>query len=164
MNIIRSQENIMQPLIIQTPSTGLGMMEVTLFRKGVLRPMSFKVETVEQENLHEGCILLVQIYGTIRHMMMKLIEVIKYWQGRAILEEVSKHVDEDFESKQHPNDNERKYLQSNNKETEPVENDIPAEIIVSENIAPVETISDEKYDIEMQRLLRIMLCFSILGY
>ena len=59
MNKIRSQENIMQPLIIQTPSTGLGMMEVTLFQKGVLRPMSFKVETVEQENIHGGCLLLV---------------------------------------------------------------------------------------------------------
>ena len=78
MNKIRSQENSMQPLIIQTPSTGLGMMEVTLFQKGVLCPMLFKVETVEQENLHGGCLLLVQICGTIRHMMMKLLEVIKY--------------------------------------------------------------------------------------
>ena len=30
-----------------------------------------------------------------------------------------------------------------------------------ENFVPTETISDEKEDIEMQRLLRIMLCFFL---
>ena len=151
----------MQPLITQTSSTGLGIMEVILFQKGVLRPMSFKVETVEQENLHGGCLLLVQICGTIRHMMIKLLEVIKYWQGRAILEEVSEHVNEDFESKQRPNDNECKDLQSDDKETEPVQDDALVETFVAENIVPTEEISDEKEDIEMQRLLRILLCFFL---
>ena len=36
------------------------------------------------------------------------------------LEEVSDHANEEFESKQHLSDNESKYLQSDNKETEPI--------------------------------------------
>ena len=52
------------------------------------------------------------------------------------LEEVSNHANEDFESKQHLNDNESKNLQSDIKEAEPVE-----------NVVPVETISDEKENI-----------------
>ena len=151
----------MQPLIIQTPSTRLGMMEVTLFQKGVLRLMSFKVESVQQENIHGGCLLLVQICGTIRHMMMKLLEVIKYWQGRAILEEISEPAKEYYESKQHLVDSEIKYLQSDDKETEPIQDDAPAETFVPENIVPTEEISNEKEDIEMQRLLRILLCFFL---
>ena len=136
-------------------------MEVTLFQKGVLRPVSFKVERVEQENIHGGCLLLVYICGTIRHTMMKLLEVIKYWQGKAILEEISEPAKEDCESKQHPVESENKDLQFIHKETQPVQNDTPVETFVAENIVPVEEISDKKVDIEMQRLLRILLCFFL---
>ena len=87
------------------------------------------------------------------------------------MEEVSEPVKEDCESKQHLNDIESKDLQSDNKETKLVQDDAPAEtfvaendvwveIIVARNIAPTKTISDENEDIEMQRLLRIMLYFS----
>ena len=79
------------------------------------------------------------------------------------LEEVAEPAKEDCESKQHLNDIESKDLQSDNKETDPVQNDVPVETFVAENIVPTERISDEKEDIEMQRLLRIMLCFSCFG-
>ena len=46
------------------------------------------------------------------------------------MEEVSDRANEDFESKQHLNDIESRDLHSDNKETEPVENDVQAEIIV----------------------------------
>ena len=54
------------------------------------------------------------------------------------LEEVAEPANEDFESKQHPNDNESKDLQSDDKETESVQDDAPAETFVSENIVPAE--------------------------
>ena len=95
--------------------------------------------------------------------MMKLLEVIKYWQGRAVLEEISEPAKEDCESKQHPVDSENKDLQFIHKETQLVQNDTPEETFVAENIVPVEEISDEKEDIQMQRLLRILLCFSCFG-
>ena len=49
------------------------------------------------------------------------------------------------------------------KETELVQDDAPAETFVSEKIVLAEEMSDEKEDIEMQRLLRILLCFSCFG-
>ena len=72
-------------------------------------------------------------------------------EDRIKLEEVSDHANEDFESRQHLNDIESKDLQSDNKETEPLENDVPAETIVDEKIVPAEKISGEKEDIEVQR-------------
>ena len=48
-------------------------------------------------------------------------------------------------------------------ETEPFQNDGPVETFVAKKIAPTETISDEKEDIEMQRLLRILRYFSCFG-
>ena len=39
----------------------------------------------------------------------------------------------------------------------------PAETFAAENIVPAEEISDGKEDIEMQRLLRILLYFSCFG-
>ena len=51
-------------------------------------------------------------------------------------------------------------MQSDNKEIKPIQDDAPAETFVAENIVPTEKISDEKEDIEIQRLLRILLCFS----
>ena len=79
-------------------------------------------------------------------------------------EKVAEPAKEDCESKQHPVDNENKDLQFIHKETQPVQNDTPTETFVAENIVPAEEISDEKEDIEMQRLLRILLCFPVLGY
>ena len=97
-------------------------------------------------------------------MIRKLRQKIKVkYEDNIKLEEVAEPAKEDCESKQHLNDIESKDLQSDNKETEPVQDDALVEIIVAENIAPAETISDEKEDIEMQRLLRIMLCFSCFG-
>ena len=72
-------------------------------------------------------------------------------EDRIKFEEVSDHANEDFESKQHFNDIESKYLQSDNTETELVENDVPAETIVAEKIVPAKKILDEKEDIEVQR-------------
>ena len=73
-------------------------------------------------------------------------------EDRVKLEEVSDHPNENLEFKQQLNDNESKNLQSDIKESKPVE-----------NFVPTDTISDGKEDIEMQRLLRIMLCFSCFG-
>ena len=56
---------------------------------------------------------------------------------------------------------ESKDLESDDKDTEPVQDDEPAETFVAENIVRAEEISDEKEDIEMQRLLRILLCFFL---
>jgi len=72
-------------------------------------------------------------------------------EDRIKFEEVSDHANEYFEYKQHLNDIERKDLQYDNKETKPVENDVPRETIVAEKIVPVEKTSDEKKDIENQR-------------
>ena len=97
-------------------------------------------------------------------MIKKLREKIKVENEDSVkLEEVAEPTNEDFESKQHPNDNESKDLQSDDKETESVHDDAPAETFVAEKIVPGEEISDEKEDIEMQRLLRILLCFSCFG-
>ena len=86
-------------------------------------------------------------------LQRKLVQKVKVKdEDRVELEEVSDHANENFEFKQQINDNERNNLQSDIKEADPVENTVP-----------VETISDEKEDIEMQRLLRIMLCFSRFG-
>ena len=71
-------------------------------------------------------------------------------EDRVELEEVSDHANENFEFKQQLNENESKNLHSDIKESKPIE-----------NVVPVETISDEKEDIEMQRLLRILLCFFL---
>ena len=54
-------------------------------------------------------------------------------------------------------------MQFDNKETETIQDDAPAETFVAENIVHAEEILDEKEDIEMQRLLRILLCFSCFG-
>ena len=67
------------------------------------------------------------------------------------MKEVSNLGNEDFESKRHLNDIERKYLQSDNKETEPIQNDVPAETFVAENIVPVEKISGDEEDIEVKK-------------
>ena len=97
-------------------------------------------------------------------MIRKLRQKIKVENEDSVkLEEVAEPTNEDFESKQHPNYNESKYLQSYDKETEPVQDDAPAETFVAKNIVPAEEISDEKEDNEMQRLLRILLCFSCFG-
>ena len=80
-----------------------------------------------------------------------------------MLEEISEPAKEDCESKQHPVDSENKDLQFIHKETKLVQDDTPAETFVAEKIVPAEEISDEKEDIEMQRLLRILLCFSYFG-
>ena len=54
-------------------------------------------------------------------MIRKLRQKVKVKdEDNVKLKEVSDHVNEDFESKQHPNDNESKDLQSDNKETEPI--------------------------------------------
>ena len=74
-------------------------------------------------------------------MIRKLRQKVKVKDEDMVkLEEVSDHANEDFESKQHLNDNESKNLQSDIKEAKPVE-----------NVVPAETISDEKEDIEVQR-------------
>ena len=73
-------------------------------------------------------------------MIRKLRQKVKVKdEDRVKLEEVSNHANEDFESKQHLNDNESKNLQSDIKEAELVENAVP-----------IETILDEKEDIEVQ--------------
>ena len=66
------------------------------------------------------------------------------------MEEVSEPAKEDCESKQHLNDIESKDLQFDNKETEPIQNDVPAQMIVDEKIVPAEKISGEKEYIELQ--------------
>ena len=47
------------------------------------------------------------------------------------------------------------------KETELVQDDAPAETFIAEKIVLAVEISNEKEDIEMQRLLRILLCFFL---
>ena len=85
-------------------------------------------------------------------MIRKLRQKVKVKDvDRVKLEEVSDHANEYFESRQHLNDIEIKDLQSDNKETKPIENDVPAETNVDEKIVPVEKISGEKEDIEVQR-------------
>ena len=85
-------------------------------------------------------------------MIKKLRKKVKVKdEDRVKLEEVSDHANEDFESKQHLNDNERKNLQSDIKKIEPVENDVPAKTISAEKAVPAKKISDEKEDIEVQR-------------
>ena len=67
-------------------------------------------------------------------MIRKLRKKVKVkGEEKVKLGEFLDHANEDFESKQHLNDNESKNLQSDIKEAEPVENDVPTE-----------TISDEK--------------------
>ena len=67
------------------------------------------------------------------------------------LEEVSNPAEEDFESNQHLNDIESKDLQSDNKETEPVQDDAIAETFVAENIVPAEKISGDEEDTKVQK-------------
>ena len=59
--------------------------------------------------------------------------------------------EEDFESKKYLSGNESKYLQLDNKKTKPIENDVPVETIIDDNIVPADKISGEKEDIEVQR-------------
>ena len=42
-------------------------------------------------------------------------------------------------------------MQSDNKETKPIQNDVPAQTIVDENIVPAEKISGEKEDTKVQK-------------
>ena len=85
-------------------------------------------------------------------MIRKLRQKIKVkYEDNTKLEEVSEPIKEDCESKQHLNDIESKDLQSDNKETEPVQNDVPTHIIVDEKIVHVDKILGEKEDIEIQR-------------
>ena len=85
-------------------------------------------------------------------MIRKLRQKIKVKDEDKIkLEEVSDPAKEDFESKQHINDIESKDLQSDNKETDPVQNDAPAETFVAENIIPAEKISGDEEDTEVEK-------------
>ena len=65
------------------------------------------------------------------------------------LEEVAKPAKEDCESKQHLNDN--KDLQSINKETQPVQDDAPAETFVDENIVLAEKVLGDEEDTKVQK-------------
>ena len=85
-------------------------------------------------------------------LIRKLRQKIKVENEDSVkLEEVAEPANEDFESKQHPNDNERKYLQSDDKETKPIQNDAPAGTFVAEKIVPTEKISGDEEDTEVQK-------------
>ena len=67
------------------------------------------------------------------------------------LEEVAEPTKEDCESKQHPDDSENKDLQFIHKETQPVQNDAPAEIFVDEKIVLTEKVSGDEENTKVQK-------------
>ena len=66
-------------------------------------------------------------------------------------EDVAEPAKEDCESKQHLNDIESKYLQSDNKETKPAQDDAPAETFVAEKIVLEEKVSGDEEDTKVQK-------------
>ena len=85
-------------------------------------------------------------------MTRKLRQKIKVKNEDSVkLEEVAEPAKEDCESKQHINDIDSKYLQSDNKETEPVQDDAPAETFVAKNIVLAENVSGDEEDTKAQK-------------
>ena len=66
------------------------------------------------------------------------------------LEEVAEPAKEDCESKQHPDDSENKNLQFIHRETQPVQNDAPAETFVDENIVLTEKVLGDEENTKVQ--------------
>ena len=84
-------------------------------------------------------------------MIKKLRQKIKVKDEDSIkLEEVLYLTKEYFESKQHLNDIESKDLQSNNNETEPVQDDAQAETFVDDKIVLTEKVSGDEEDTKVQ--------------
>ena len=67
------------------------------------------------------------------------------------LEEFTEPAKEDCESKQHPDDSENKDLQFIHKETQPIQNDTPAETFIDENIALTEKVSADEENTKVQK-------------
>ena len=85
-------------------------------------------------------------------LIRKLRQKIKVENEDSVkLEEVAELANEDFESKQHSNDNESKDLQSDDKETEPVQDDAPAKTFVAENIVHAEKLLGDEEDTKVQK-------------
>ena len=85
-------------------------------------------------------------------MIRKLSQKIKVKDEDSVkLEEVAEPAKEYCESKQHLNDIESKDLKSDNKETEPVQDDAPAKTFVAAKIAPAEKILGDEEDTKVQK-------------
>ena len=67
------------------------------------------------------------------------------------LEEVAEPAKEDCESKQHLDDSENKNLQFIHKETQPVQNEAPAEKFIDEEIILTENISADEENTKSQK-------------
>ena len=95
-------------------------------------------------------------------LIRKLRQKIKVENEDSVkLEEVAEPANEDFESKQHPNYNESKYLQSYDKETEPVQDDAPAETFVAEKIVLAEKVSGDEEDTKVQKQSPITVLWNV---
>ena len=98
-------------------------------------------------------------------MIRKLRQKIKVKNEDSVqLEEVAEPTKEYCESKQHLDDSEKKDLQSVNKQTQPVQDDAPAETFVDEKIVLIEKVSGNEEDTNVQKQSLITVLSKIETY